>query len=286
MKINYKTEKYALIGYPLSKTLSPFIHNTFYEKNNLNNIYLTFEIESNLDKHIDAMKVLGVKGFNVTVPYKKEVIKYLDGLDSSAEKIGAVNTVKVLDNKLIGFNTDGLGFMKSLERKDIRLKNKNILVIGAGGASNSICTSILENEINRLYIANRNEDNLNSLINKLEGNFISKEILPLSLDLRGLDKSSIDIIINTSSVGMYPNNGISPIDLNGFKDVFLYDIIYKPLETKFLKEGRMKGFKCLNGLEMLLYQALESQEIWLDELVSLEVERELLEDLYSHIEGK
>lgn len=285
MNINYKTKKYGLIGNPISKTLSPFIHNKFYEKNNINSIYLTFEVENrDFEKVLESFKVLGIEGFNITIPYKEKIIKYLDKIDPLAEKINAINTVDIVDNKMIGYNTDGLGFLKSLELNDIDLKDKKVLVLGAGGGSRAVTISLLEKEIGKLYITNRTSNRGIKLVSELKNIYKDRNIEFTGFNLSELNKEEIDIVINTTSVGMYPKIDESPMEFIGFKkNLILYDLIYKPIESKFLKEGKKLGYKTINGLEMLYYQGIEAQKIWnkREEFLGLE---ELIEELKLQVE--
>ncbi|WP_130807166.1 shikimate dehydrogenase [Senegalia massiliensis] len=262
MNIDSYTNLFCLIGNPISKSLSPYIHNTNFKFNDINAVYLSFKVE-NLEQAILGIKSLSIKGFNVTLPYKQEIIKYLDEIDPLAEKIGAINTVKNIDGKLIGFNTDGLGFMKSLKDRKIQLKNKNILIIGAGGASRAISFTIANESIKSLTIINRNNKRALSLIKDIKSKF-------KNLDLRFLEKQDIkdnyDIIINTTSVGMYPNEKENPLDTSLFSDeTIVYDIIYKPKETLFLKYAKEEGKTTINGLDMLVNQAILSERIWISE---------------------
>lgn len=284
MEINTETKKYGLIGNPLSKSLSPFLHNQFYKMNDLNNIYQTFEIDlDKLNDAVESLKILGIKGFNITIPFKEKIIEYLDEIDPLAERINAINTVKIENGKVIGYNTDGIGFIKSLEANNIDIENKNILVLGAGGGSRAISYSLLEKNIEKLYITNRTSNRGIKLANELKRYYKDKDISFTGFNLSELNKLEIDIVVNTTSVGMYPDIENSPIVLNGFSDdIILYDLIYKPLETKFLKEGKELGYKTINGIGMLYYQAIESQKIWLDKEDFLGLE-ELLSELNKKI---
>ena len=174
-----------------------------------------------------------------------------------------MNTVKNQDGKLIGYNTDGEGFYKTLRNNDIDVKDKNILLLGAGGAAYGIGITLSTKGIKSIYIANRTREkavNLEKEIKKINPN-ISTSIGDLSL--REINKKDIDIIINATSIGMYPLENLSPIELNGFdKKTIVYDIVYKPRETKLIKEANLRGFKAINGLSMLLEQAILSQKVW------------------------
>lgn len=264
MSIDSSTTLYCLIGNPIDKSLSPLIHNEMFRIFGKNSIYLAFNIEENkLRDVIDGFKAINVKGFNVTIPFKKTIIRYLDGLSPEAEILGAVNTVKNQDGKLIGYNTDGEGFYKTLRNNNIDVKDKNILLLGAGGAAYGIGITLSTKGIKSIYIANRTREkavNLEKEIKKTNPN-ISTSIGDLSL--REINKKDIDIIINATSIGMYPLENLSPIELNGFdKKTIVYDIVYKPRETKLIKEANLRGFKAINGLSMLLEQAILSQKVW------------------------
>jgi len=267
VNIDWQTKLYCVIGHPISKTLSPIIHNSFFKLNNLNHIYLAFDIKNGgIENAINALKTINVQGFNVTIPYKIEIMDYLDEISEEARLIGAVNTVKNENGKLIGYNTDGLGFLKSLKDKNIDIKNKNILVLGAGGAANAICTSLALADANTIYINNRNISRSENLAKKLEKQVPNLNVNYGDLSLNNVVKEEIHMIVNCTSVGMYPNIDEIPILLDGFsKNLIVYDIIYKPKETRFLKIAENKGYTTIGGLSMLINQGLYSEKIWLDE---------------------
>ncbi|WP_353095913.1 shikimate dehydrogenase [Tissierella praeacuta] len=288
MKTTWETKLYCLIGNPIDKSLSPIIHNSIFTILNKNSMYLGFNIENgNLKSAIEGLKALKVKGFNVTIPYKKSIIKYLDDITFEANAIGAVNTVKNHNGKLIGYNTDAGGFLQTFYDNDIKIKNKNVLIIGAGGAAYGIASSLAINGVNSITIANRTLNNsirLKENINRINNKVITKII---NLNLNDLNKKDIDIIINITSIGMYPLENMSPLELNGFSlDTIVYDIVYKPYETKLIKEAKSKGFKTFNGISMLLNQAIFSQNIWgnLDKKINLEIFKKIEGILPSYIE--
>lgn len=266
MEITWSTKLYCLIGNPIDKSLSPIIHNNIFKILNENSIYLAFNVEEkNLKNLINGFKSMNVQGFNVTIPYKKKIIDYLDDISPEANIIGAVNTVKNQNGKLIGYNTDGEGFLRTFYDENIDLKNKNILILGAGGAAYGIGVSLGLKEIKSISIGNRNLEKANLLqkrINKINSN------IPVTVDnlsLNNIEKENIHIIINSTSIGMYPMENLVPIELNGFsKDTIIYDIVYKPQNTQLIEIAKLKGFKTLGGLSMLLNQAILSQKIWLD----------------------
>lgn len=266
MNIQTDTKVYCLIGNPVTKSLSPYIHNYSFDKNDINAVYLSFNVD-NLKETINAMKTLDIKGFNVTIPYKEQITDYLDDIDEYAEKIGAVNTVLNLNGKLIGYNTDGLGFLESLKEKKIDIGNKTILLLGAGGASRAISMTILDRGIKRLDIYNRNIERAQKLKDDLKRNY------PL-VDLGVIEKENIkncyDIVINTTPVGMFPNENDTPTRSSIFdKETIIYDIIYKPNPTKFLIESEKQNKKTIDGLDMLIYQALYSELIWNNKKINI-----------------
>ena len=267
MNINWNTQIYCLIGHPISKTLSPIIHNNFYKLIDKNNIYLAFDVEEkDLYTIIEAIKILKIKGFNVTIPHKTIIINYLDKISEEAKLIGAVNTVKNIDNMLIGYNTDGAGFIKSLELMNIDVKGKNILILGAGGAAKAIATSLALAEVNSIFISNRTLEKAKKLSQKLKYQFPRVLIDYGRLDLKKVDKKNIHMVVNCTSIGMYPNIDELPIKLDGFsQNLIVYDIVYKPKKTKLLKLAENKGYKTIDGLNMLINQGLYSQQIWLED---------------------
>jgi len=280
MNINWDTKLYCLIGNPIDKSLSPLIHNEIFKILYKNSIYLAFNIEDNkLKDTIDGFKAINIQGFNVTIPYKKTIIEYLDDLSPEAKMLEAVNTVKNQDGKLIGYNTDGQGFLQTLIDNGIDIKDKNVLLLGAGGAAYAIGISLSMNGIKSIYIVNRTKEKAIKLgrdIKRLNNNV---SISTGDFSLKGINKKEIDIIINATSIGMYPLENMSPIELNGFKEnPIVYDIVYKPMETKLIQDAKSRGFKTFNGISMLLDQAILSQKIWLN------LEKKYLEKL-GKVEG-
>mgnify|MGYP000863661329 CR=1 FL=1 len=266
MEIDWKTKLFCLIGHPISKSLSPNIHNEFYKINDLNSVYLAFDVqEKGIENIIHSFKIMNIQGFNITIPHKVAIINYLDDISEEARLIGAVNTVKNENGKLIGYNTDGLGFIKSLKDRNINIKDKNILILGSGGAANAISTSLAIAGASKLYINNRNKNNSKKLAEKIKKQFPMIDIEYGDLSLNNVLKREIHMVVNCTSVGMYPNIEDTPILLDDFSNnLIVYDIIYKPNTTKFLKLAEEKGCITINGLSMLINQALYSQDIWLD----------------------
>ena len=239
--------------------MSPLMQNTALREKNLNYVYLAFNVLPEKLKYvIDGFKSVRCVGFNITIPHKVNIINYLDEIDEDAKLIGAVNTVKINNNVAIGYNTDGIGAEKSLEEYIGPVKNKNILIIGAGGASRAISFQLSKN--NDITIINRTVEKAQFLAEEIY-NKIGKSVKFGGLNI---NTEGYDIVINTTSLGMYPNvNTIPPIDLSNInEDTVVMDIVYNPLETKFLKECKKRGAKVINGIGMLVYQGAESFKIW------------------------
>lgn len=267
MNIDWNTDIYCLIGNPVSKSLSPKIHNYIFELNNKNCVYLAFKVEDRDFKAIiNSFKALNIKGFNVTIPYKIKIMDHLDEIEKEARLLGAVNTVKNVNGKLIGYNTDGLGFARSLTEEGIKIEDRNFLILGAGGASHAISTKLAIEGAKKIVILNRTIKKAEVLGKNIKDKFENTQVTWDSLDnvVKYLDS---DIVVNCTSAGMYPNEDISPIDstiLN--EDTVIYDIIYKPIETKFLKDAKRNKLKTIGGISMLINQAILSQQIWLNDV--------------------
>tara|TARA_B110000114_G_C15021996_1_gene369282 strand:- start:265 stop:1095 length:831 start_codon:yes stop_codon:yes gene_type:complete len=258
-------KKYLVIGNPIEHSLSPLIHNYWIKKYHLaNSIYEKRKIEEkdlkNIIKEIKDEKIIGM---NVTVPFKKLIIPFLDELDIFAEDTQSVNTVKKVKNKIVGYNTDRSGFGKTIdnfyppgsagiEAIDLILEGKNIFILGAGGVTSSII-STLEHRGGNIFVSNRTKSKAEEL----------KILFPKIKTLDwGKKPESYNIVINTTSVGLNKGDKIQ-IDFNDCgKDKLFYDLIYNPKETNFLKEARLRGNKTMNGQMMFLYQASCAFYIW------------------------
>ena len=257
-------EFYGLLGEKLSHSLSPEIHSEILKAIDKSGAYKLFEVEKdNLNNFTKAIKLLKVKGCNVTIPYKKDIIKYVDVLSEEAKKIGAINTIYLKENKLYGYNTDYFGFGYMLQVSHIEVNNKIIVILGNGGASRAVLHYLLDNGANKIYIVSRNPNSEEFKYNNVK--VISYEDLK---ELKG------DILINSTPVGMYPNTENSPVSkkvIDNFNS--LVDLIYNPMETKFLSLGRELNKKTVGGLYMLVGQAVKAQEIWQETSISEEILR-------------
>lgn len=262
MNINSSTKLICLLGQPVKQSFSPSIHNYLSEKYERNNAYMCFEIEkNNLQKAVEGIKAFDIKGCNVTIPYKVDIIKYLDEIDKNAKLIGAVNTVKNSNGKLVGYNTDGVGFVKSLLDVCNNLKDKRVVIIGAGGACRSISVELATKEVKSIELRNRSETNAKLISDIINENFITKCSYNTNA-IEEKDLENVDILINTTPIGM--NSLECPIDksIKPHKNLIVCDIVYKPHETELLKWANKHELKVVYGINMLINQGLLAYEIW------------------------
>ncbi len=253
----------GLIGYPIKHSLSPWIHKKFLRASNLEGEYSIIEIDPGLNfaDQMEKFKQNRIDGFNVTVPYKQKIISYLDHVDEEAQNIGAVNTVVNRNGKWTGYNTDSIGYVRSLEAKypeAFTQKSTRILLIGAGGAARGIYYSLVSSGFKQIDIANRTTESAEKIA---KHSYVNTNVLTLTSAERRLGR--YDIIIQTTSVGMKPNEDRSIISLENLKESSIVsDIIYQPIKTKILSAAESKGASIHFGHTMLLYQAQYAFEIW------------------------
>lgn len=253
---------YGLIGYPVGHSMSPDIHNAALKDAGIDGHYHGFQVEEHdLADAVSGMKALGISGFNVTVPHKVEIMQYLDKIDVTAERLRAVNTVRLEKGQLVGYNTDGEGFLHSLlEALDQPLSELSFLMIGAGGAARAIYMTMAEYTPKSFDITNRTIEKAESLIESAEGKITSSAI-PLNQAEERL--GNYDVIIHTTSIGMYPNVEETPISLTkAKKTAVVCDIVYNPIETKLLSEAAGLGLKTVDGVGMFVGQAARAFELW------------------------
>lgn len=253
---------YGIIGDPVGHSMSPLIHNYFFQKYEINAEYRPFHVrKEDLQRKINELKEMNIAGFNVTIPHKEAIIPYLDDVDEQAKRIGAVNTVVQQNGKWIGYNTDGIGFLESLKKSVPNFQDKKIVIIGAGGAARAIYFTLAQEKVSRIDLCNRTRENAEKIIADCRMGNVESEIYHLQQCEEHLDQ--YDLIIQTTPVGMKPNVDQLPISLKNLSQhAFVYDIIYNPLETKFLQMAKLKGAGTENGLLMLLYQAAFAFQHW------------------------
>ncbi|WP_291653997.1 shikimate dehydrogenase [Clostridium sp.] len=263
-------EFYGLLGERLSHSLSPEIHSEILKSINKDGAYKLFEIEKErLEDFAEALKLLKIKGANVTIPYKKDIMNYIDIISEEAEKIGAINTIHLENGKLYGYNTDYYGFGYMLKVNNINIKGKSAIILGNGGACRAVVHYLLDNKISDIKIVSRKP-------NKGEFNLQNVDVITYE-ELKDI---SGDILINSTPVGMYPNINMSPVTEDIIRNFnVLVDLIYNPMETKFINIGNSLSKKTTSGLYMLIGQAAKSQEIWNSVSISEEIIKEIYQKL-------
>lgn len=268
MKINIETKLFGLLGYPLGQSLSPLMQNAAFEELSLNNLYILIEVSNeNLETVIQGISKMNFGGFNITKPYKIEIMKYLDEIDDYAKSIGAVNTVTIKNGILKGYNTDGIGFLKSFEENtDTKIECKNVFILGSGGAARAISMTLALNKANKIYICNRTFESASALsaeINNVTGN--CSVAVPMIYEEMEKSIKDTDVLINCTSVGMLPNVNETPLNKKLLNSkLIVCDAIYSPRKTRLMLEAEEIGCKTLNGLPMLVYQGVEAFELWTD----------------------
>mgnify|MGYP001172328385 FL=1 len=274
-----KKVKFAIIGKPISHSLSPTLHNYWFKKYNIEAEYELLNIEENKVKDvIESVKEKKIKGINVTLPYKRFVIPFLSKTVNDANETHSVNTVLLDDNSnLIGENTDVFGFqaayLKSLP--DSEKKNKKVLILGAGGVAPSIIFSLIKSNITNISIVNRTYEKSLFLKNKF------KEINVIKWENCSELLSKFDILINATSLGLNPNDDFN-LDFSNFKKNMIFiDTIYNPSQTSLLKFFKSKNLRTFNGLNMFIYQGQKSFYLW--NKINPEVDDELIKLLESKI---
>ncbi|WP_312476644.1 shikimate dehydrogenase [Neobacillus sp.] len=252
---------FAVLGNPIGHSMSPVMHNDLFSFFNIDAHYLPFQVQKeDLLDAVKGLKALGAGGFNVTIPHKSNIIPFLDGVDELAASIGAVNTVVNEDGCLIGYNTDGPGFLKGLHAYLPVIKGKKVLVLGAGGAARAIYFTLAKEEPQAVDIANRTIEKAWSLIKDCPYS-ISSSALSLAEAEKKL--ADYDLIIQTTMIGMSPKIAEQPIYLDNLsKQTMVCDIIYNPFETQFLHDASKKGARIQNGLDMFVYQGALAFEKW------------------------
>lgn len=273
MEFSGKTRVCGVIGDPIEHTLSPLIHNAAFRSLKLDFVFVAFRVrKADLGNAINSVRSLGIHGLNVTMPHKNAVIKYLNEIDSAAKFLGSVNTIHNDNGKLLGFNTDGVGAVKALQENGADLKNRKLLLLGAGGAAKAIAFYAAK-EAKELVILNRSPEKAESFAKVLRGRF-GKKIVggSLSPNLMKENLQDSDILINATSVGMSPKTNESLVSRQWLKpNLYVMDIVYSPLETRLAKDAKEIGAKIISGVEMLIYQGAVSFEIWTGRSAPVEV---------------
>ena len=246
-------KKFLVIGNPIEHSLSPMLHNYWINENNINALYEKHKLDENdLKDLILQVKEKKIDGINVTVPFKRAIIPFLDQLTSEALKTQSVNTIYLNENKLMGHNTDIIGFEKSIKNFKYDLNNKEVFILGAGGVVPSIIFALIKMKVSKIIISNRTREKADVL----KKSFKNIEIVDWG------KAPNFDMIINATSLGLKKEDRINVDFLSTIKNKFFYDVIYNPQETNFLKVGKELGNRTLNGKMMFIYQALSAFYLW------------------------
>lgn len=265
-QIDGNTRLCGLIGNPVEHTMSPVIHNTLAGLEDRNLVYVPFHVEKGaVEQAVRGAYALNILGLNVTVPYKSEVICSLTDVDEMANKIGAVNTLVRTETGYKGYNTDMMGLYRAMCSENIRLQGEEIILLGAGGAARAVAFLCVSKGAAAVYIMNRTYEKAKQVADEVNRSFHTKCVIPMGMD--GYRKLSGDrkyLAIQATSVGLYPRTQEAVIEDKEFYEKIHtgFDLIYKPLETRFMSLVKEAGGQAYHGLKMLLYQGVIAYELW------------------------
>ena len=279
----------GIFGNPIKHTLSPLIHNTLSDKLGINEQYLPFWIKDDLGEYVKAAFNNNVLGLNITVPYKQKVMEFLCDIDCDAKAIGAVNTLVKTPSGYVGYNTDMPGLKKAINDENIYLEGKNIVMLGAGGAARAVAYMCKKDNAANVYIVNRSFENANKLADDMNeisiaGSFT--KFIPISSESYSKLLQMEDYyIIQCTSVGLDVNDGLPLIDDESFykQASFGVDLIYNPAKTKFIRTLEKYNVLCMNGLKMLVNQAIFSYQLWNNVEISKDLADEVYRKLYANL---
>ena len=283
MKIDGYTRLAAVVANPIKHSISPFIHNSAFEATNTNGVYLAWEVdEAELAETVANIRRYQMYGINLSMPYKEQVIPYLDQLSEEACLIGAVNTVVNREGTLIGYNTDGKGFFKSLP--SFKISRKRMVLLGAGGAAKAILAQAILDGVSQISVFVRSSSIVKTrpYLEKLQHETGFRVDLFALEDAQELQENitQADLLVNATSVGMDGSSQLIPTSIVLPEKLLVADVIYQPFETPFLKWARNQGNQSINGLGMLLYQAAEAFQLWTDKEMPTDQIWELLKQKY------
>ena len=283
MKIDGYTRLAAVVANPIKHSISPFIHNSAFEATNTNGVYLAWEVDAaELAETVANIRRYQMYGINLSMPYKEQVIPYLDQLSEEACLIGAVNTVVNREGTLIGYNTDGKGFFKSLP--SFKISRKRMILLGAGGAAKAILAQAILDGVSQIsvFVRSSSMEKTRPYLEKIQNATGFRVDLFALEDIQELQDSitQADLLVNATSVGMDGSSQPIPTSIVLPEKLMVADVIYQPFETPFLKWARNQGNQSINGLGMLLYQAAEAFELWTGKEMPTDQIWELLKQKY------
>lgn len=283
MKIDGYTRLAAVVANPIKHSISPFIHNSAFEATNTNGVYLAWEVDATeLAETVANIRRYQMYGINLSMPYKEQVIPYLDQLSEEACLIGAVNTVVNREGTLIGYNTDGKGFFKSLP--SFKISKKRLVLLGAGGAAKAILAQAILDGVSQIsvFVRSSSMEKTRLYLEKIQNATEFRVDLFALEDVQNLQDSitQADLLVNATSVGMDGSSQPIPTSIVLPEKLMVADVIYQPFETPFLKWAKEQGNQSINGLGMLLYQAAEAFELWTGKEMPTDQIWELLKQKY------
>lgn len=283
MKIDGYTRLAAVVANPIKHSISPFIHNSAFEATNTNGVYLAWEVDATeLAETVANIRRYQMYGINLSMPYKEQVIPYLDQLSEEACLIGAVNTVVNREGTLIGYNTDGKGFFKSLP--SFKISRKRLVLLGAGGAAKAILAQAILDGVSQIsvFVRSSSMEKTRHYLEKIQNATGFRVDLFALEDVQDLQDSitKADLLVNATSVGMDRFSQPIPTSIVLPEKLLVADVIYQPFETPFLKWAKEQGNQSINGLGMLLYQAAEAFELWTGKEMPTDQIWELLKQKY------
>lgn len=278
MKIKGSTNVVGLIGNPVEHSFSPPMHNAAFKALNMDYVYVAFDVlPENLENAIRGGKALNIKGLNVTIPHKINVMEYLNEIDDVARLIGAVNTIDFKNLK--GYNTDGIGAIKAI-KEVMPIENKKVILAGAGGASRAISFYLAKENPEEIIILNRNTKKAENLSKDLLNSKLTDNVKSGSIDEIEKYIRDGDILVDSTPLGMYPHTEDTPIATSDMmhEDLVVNDIVYNPNETALIKEALKADAKPVYGIKMLLYQGAESFKIWTNQDPPIDVMEKALKE--------
>lgn len=281
--LSHHTLLLGVMGDPIGHSKSPAMHNIALEASGIPGMYVPLHVKpEQLAEAVAGTKALGFSGFNVTIPHKVEMLKLMDELDESAVCCGAVNTVVIQDGKLKGYNTDGIGYVRSLkEALNSELSGKHITILGAGGAARGVVYALLREQPASVTVINRTVDKAEQLATEFSQDTL--QVQSGSYDTLDKVLAQTDILINTTSIGMSPNSDKTPLEQSRIPEgIIVSDLIYNPLETRFLREAKSRGCTVVGGLGMFVYQGAYAYEYWTGQPAPVSVMRSALLEAMNH----
>lgn len=279
---NYKAELTGVFGYPVAENPTIVMIEAAFQDLNLHWRYLTIEVSpENLKNAITGAKAFQMRGFNLTIPHKINIIPFLDDITPEAKLIGAINTVIIKDGKLHGTNTDGKGFINALKEEDVKIKGGKFMLLGAGGAARAIAVELALAGANHIEIANRSAEKGLDLTNHINENTPSKAAFT-EWDRTLSVNEGIDVLVNATSIGLYPDVSSCPdIDYSTIhKKLVVCDVIPNPPDSLFLKHSKKQGAKTIDGLGMLVQQGVIGFKLWTGKDPSVEVMKNALKEAF------